>query len=129
MPKEWMKEFIQKGPLQYTCVKIKSWTKLFMLHFMLMPLGKAWIHMFSPLLWLNSRADKVLQSCLSNLSRKRKTESNPSLLHLKIDLVFTSILWQRNWVNTYMCVKFLTGIEDCEKLTYLRKVSFVIGCV
>ena len=39
----------------------KSWTRLIAFHIALIPLGKVWIQLFSLQLWVNSRADCVLQ--------------------------------------------------------------------
>ena len=39
----------------------KSWTRLIAFHIVLIPLGKVWIQLFSLQLWVNSRADWVLQ--------------------------------------------------------------------
>ena len=40
--------------------KIKHWTRQFVFHFAVMPLGKAWIHLFCPRLWANRRTDWAL---------------------------------------------------------------------
>ena len=68
--------------------EFKSWTKKRAFHIALIPLGKVWIQLFSFQLWLNSRADWVLQPWLGNYSKRRKTVSSNLLkLRLKIDLV------------------------------------------
>ena len=41
--------------------EFKSWTNLITFHIALIPLGKVWLQIFSLQLWVNSRADKVLQ--------------------------------------------------------------------
>ena len=41
--------------------EFKSWTRLIAFHIALIPLGKVWIQLLSLQLWVNSRADKVLQ--------------------------------------------------------------------
>ena len=41
--------------------EFKSWTRLIAFHIALVPLGKVWIQLFSLQLWVNSRADYVLQ--------------------------------------------------------------------
>ena len=46
--------------------EFKSWTKLIGFHIALIPLGKVWIQLFSLQLWVNSRADWVLQPWWSN---------------------------------------------------------------
>ena len=46
--------------------EFKSWTRLFALHIPLMPLVKVWIQLFSLQLWVNSRADWVLQTWFGN---------------------------------------------------------------
>ena len=51
----------------YSCRKwtrrheFKSWTRLIAFYIALIPLGKVWIQLFSLQLWINSRADWVLQ--------------------------------------------------------------------
>ena len=37
--------------------EFKSWTRLTAFHIALIPLGKVWIQLFSPQLWVNSRTD------------------------------------------------------------------------
>ena len=49
-------------------------------HIALIPLGKVWIQLFSLQLWLNSRADWILQPWWGNWSRSRKT-LNSNLLN------------------------------------------------
>ena len=51
--------------------ELKSWTRLIAFHIALIPLGKVWIRLFSLQLWVNSRADWLLQPWQSNLSRRR----------------------------------------------------------
>ena len=46
--------------------EFKSWTWLIAFHIALIPLGKVWIQLFSLQLWVNSRADKVLQPWWGN---------------------------------------------------------------
>ena len=46
--------------------EFKSWTKLIAFHIALIPLGKVWIQLFSIQLWVNSRADWVLQPWWGN---------------------------------------------------------------
>ena len=41
--------------------EFKSWTRLIIFYIALIPLGKVWIQLFSLQLWVNSRADWVLQ--------------------------------------------------------------------
>ena len=41
--------------------EFKSWTRLIAFHIALIPLGKVWIQVFSLQLWVNSRADWILQ--------------------------------------------------------------------
>ena len=41
--------------------EFKTWTRLIAFHIALIPLGKVWIQLFSLQLWVNSRADWVLQ--------------------------------------------------------------------
>ena len=41
--------------------EFKSWTRLIAFHIALIPLGKVWIQLFSLQLWVNSRADWVVQ--------------------------------------------------------------------
>ena len=53
--------------------EFKSWTRLIAFHRALIPLGKVWIQLFSLQLWVNSRADLVLQPWWGNWSRRRKT--------------------------------------------------------
>ena len=60
--------------------KFKSWTWLTAFHIALIPLGKVWIQLFSLQLWVNSRADWVLQPWWGNQSRSRKT-LNSNLLY------------------------------------------------
>ena len=60
--------------------EFKSWTRLIAFHIALIPLGKEWIQIFSLHLWVNSRADWVLQPCWGNYSRRRKT-LNSNLLN------------------------------------------------
>ena len=47
-------------------LEFKSWTRLIAFHIALIPLGKVWILLFSLQLWVNSRADWVLQPWWSN---------------------------------------------------------------
>ena len=47
-------------------LEFKSWTRLIAFHIALIPLGKVWIQLFSLQLWVNSRADWVLQPWLGN---------------------------------------------------------------
>ena len=78
-------------------------------HFVLMPLGKAWIRLLSPQLRVDSKPDWVLVEKMSSLEKdfrlricttfidillqllgnqfRRKTEFKPALVHLKTDLV------------------------------------------
>ena len=44
----------------------KSWTRLIAFHIALIPLGKVWIQLFSLQLWVNSRADWVIQPWWGN---------------------------------------------------------------
>ena len=44
----------------------KSWARLIAFHIELIPLGKVWIQLFSLHLWVNSRADYVLQPWWGN---------------------------------------------------------------
>ena len=37
--------------------EFKSWTRQIAIHIVLIPLGKVWIKLFSPQIWVNSRAD------------------------------------------------------------------------
>ena len=53
--------------------EFKSWTRLIAFHIALIPLWKVWIELFSLQLWVNSRADCVLQPWWGNYSRRRKT--------------------------------------------------------
>ena len=46
--------------------EFKSWTTLIAIHITLIPLGKVWIQLFSLQLWVNSRADWVLQPWWGN---------------------------------------------------------------
>ena len=46
--------------------EFKSWTRLIEFHIALIPLGKVWIQLFSLQLWVNSRADWVLQPWWGN---------------------------------------------------------------
>ena len=46
--------------------EFKSWTRLIAFHIALISLGKVWIQLFSLQLWVNSRADYVLQPWLGN---------------------------------------------------------------
>ena len=46
--------------------EFKSWTRLIAFHIALIPLGKVWIQLFSLQLWVNSRADWVLQPWWGN---------------------------------------------------------------
>ena len=46
--------------------RFKSWTRLVAFHMALIPLEKVWIQLFSFQLWLNSRADWVLQPWWGN---------------------------------------------------------------
>ena len=46
--------------------EFKSWTRLIAFHIALIPLGKVWIQLFSLQLWINSRADWVLQPWWGN---------------------------------------------------------------
>ena len=67
--------------------KFKSWTRLIAFHIALMPLGKVWIQLFSLQLWINSRADWVLQFGEATGLGEGKSEFKPVKLRLKIDLV------------------------------------------
>ena len=64
--------------------EFKSWTRLIAFHIALIPFGKVWIQLISFQLWVNSRADCVLQAWWDNPSRRRKTELKPVKLRLKI---------------------------------------------
>ena len=46
--------------------EFKSWTRQIAFHIALIPLGKVWIQLFSLQLWVNSRADCVLQPWWGN---------------------------------------------------------------
>ena len=46
--------------------EFKSWTRLIAFHIVLITLGKVWIQLFSLQLWVNSRADLVLQPWWGN---------------------------------------------------------------
>ena len=60
--------------------EFKSWTRQIAFHVALIPLGKVWIQLFFLQLWVNSRADWVVQPWWGNKSRKRKT-LNSNLLN------------------------------------------------
>ena len=51
--------------------EFKSWTRQIAFHIALISLGKVWIQLFSFQLWVNSRADWVLQLWCGNQSRKK----------------------------------------------------------
>ena len=46
--------------------EFRSWTRLIAFHIALIPLGKVWIQLFSLHIWVNSRADWVLQPWWGN---------------------------------------------------------------
>ena len=46
--------------------EVKSWTRLIAFHIALIILGKVWIQLFSLQLWVNSRADWILQTWWGN---------------------------------------------------------------
>ena len=46
--------------------EFKSWTRRIAFHIALIPLGKVWIQFFSFQLWVNSRANWVLEPCWGN---------------------------------------------------------------
>ena len=46
--------------------EFKSWTRLIAFHIALIPLGSVWIQLFSLQLWVNSRADWILQPWWGN---------------------------------------------------------------
>ena len=60
--------------------EFKSWTRWITFHIALISLGKVWIQLFSPQLWVNSRTDQILQPWWGILSRRRKT-LNSNLLN------------------------------------------------
>ena len=80
--------------------KFKSWTRLFVFRIMLVPLGKLWIQLFSFHLWVNNRADWVLQPWFSYQSIRTKTLNSN---HLKIPLknwpCVTSCWCGKGWVH------------------------------
>ena len=47
--------------------EFKSWTRLIAFHIALIPLGKVWIQLFSPQLWVNSRTDWVSSALVRQL--------------------------------------------------------------
>ena len=53
----------RKWTLRY---EFKSWTRLIAFHIALIPSGKVWIQLYSLQLWVNSRADWVLQPWWGN---------------------------------------------------------------
>ena len=53
--------------------EFKTWTRLVHFHIALISLGKVWIQLLSLQLWVNSRADYILQPWWGNYSRRRKT--------------------------------------------------------
>ena len=75
--------------------EFKSWTRLIAFHIALIPLGKVWIQLFSLQLWVNSRADWVLQPWGGNYSWRRKT-LNSNLLNLTLCHILPE---RRGWVN------------------------------
>ena len=46
--------------------EFKTWTRLIAFHIALIPLGKVWIRLFSLQLWVNRKADWVVQPWLGN---------------------------------------------------------------
>ena len=61
------------------------------------------------------RVDLVLKSWLSNQSRRRKTEFNPTLLRLKFDFVSYLICSTKCWKNTYCtCNQVYNNIYKCK---------------
>ena len=83
--------------------EFKSWTKLIAFHIALIPLGKVWIQLFSLQLWVNSRADWVLQPWWSLGERKLwiQTSKTP----LKIDLVTYPA--RVNRINQHLCTGWM----------------------
>ena len=68
-------------------MEFKSWTSLFTFLIPLISLGKVWILLFAFQLWVNSKADWVLEPWYGNWSRRRKTLNSNLLNSVKqIDL-------------------------------------------
>ena len=77
-----------------------NWKLLFAFHFKLIPLGKAWIRLFSPQLWVNSRADWVLKLWIGNKSQGKILNSNQ--LYSSVNWPCAPFCpWQSYWVNTH----------------------------
>ena len=100
--------------------KFTTWTRLFALYTVLMPLEKLWIQLFFLQLWANSKADWVLQPWLGNQCRRKKTEFKPVNLCLKTDLV-----------SHPACVEGLGKYIQCVEAKYgmIFKTSFLVWFV
>ena len=67
--------------------EFKSPTRLVAFHIALIPLGKVWIQLFSPQLWINSRVDYSSALVRQLVYEKENSEFKAVKLRLKIDLV------------------------------------------
>ena len=62
--------------------EFKSWMRLIAFHIALIPLRKLWIELSSLQLWINSRANWVLQPWWGNQSRRRKMLYSRTHIHI-----------------------------------------------
>ena len=105
--------------------EFKSWTRLISFHIALIRLGKLWIQLFSLQLWVNSRADWVLQPWWGK----------PVKLRLKIDLVsyparaegLVNMVFVSNVVCSYRFLSIYTRISknviECVDFSWSHLIS------
>ena len=101
--------------------EFKSWTKLIAFHIALIPLGKVWIQLFSLHLWVNRRADWVLQS------RRRKT-LNLNLLKICLKIKLVSYPARVEGLGKYgQCILTMYQVERKAAISFRMKASKIFG--
>ena len=75
--------------------------RLFVFHITVMPLKKAWIHLFYPQLWINSTTDWIIFIDKATSLEERKCWMQTSCTLLKTWPRVVTRPWWRGWVNTH----------------------------
>ena len=72
-------------------------------HFVLMPLGKVWIHLLSTRAMIKCKIDWIFKPWYGSLWKGKPWIHQTSCTQLKNLSYIVSYLWQRGWVNTNPC--------------------------
>ena len=98
----------------YGDMSSNPWTRLMAFHKALIPVGKVWIQLFTLQLWVNSRADWILQPVVRQLVKeKENSEFKPVKLRLKIDLCVISCL--SGGVGKYIYIYISHLVAGCKE--------------